>query len=124
MHIRNGLKAVRNVVLSGAKYFALSTYPAVSEHSVKIVRSIESNNSLVNVSIQCQTKDYCQLGAISDGGFYTNNINCHPFNFPLSKALLIQPSHQTFPIESDQIHIYPIDDELKNIVKRYDQACV
>lgn len=68
-------------------------------------------------------KDYCKLGQIKDGGFYANNINCPPFNFPVNKAILIQPSHVQLKMEPDEIHIYEIDEELKEIIKKYDKAC-
>ena len=100
MNIRNGLKAVQNVINSDAKYFAVSSYPA--------------NCSLVN---------FCRLGNITDGNYYTNNINCYPFNFPISKALVIEQSHTHFPDGTDELHIYPIDSELKAIVQQYDNAC-
>ena len=40
MHIKNGLKAVRNVINSGARFFALSTYPPDGKSSAPITRSI------------------------------------------------------------------------------------
>lgn len=123
MHIRNGLKAVRNVILSGAKYFALTSYPPNGKSSAANTRSIGKNESLPAKPIGCETKDYCKLGQINDGSFYANNINCPPFNFSLNKAILIQPSHVQFKMESDEIHIYEIDEELKQIVKQYDKAC-
>lgn len=124
MNIKNGLKAVRNVVNSGAKYFALSTYPPDGNSSISIKRSIGEKNSLPIMPDECQGKNYCTLGAIQDGDVYKNNINCPPFSFPLDRAILIQRSHAKFPMESDEIHIYPIDDHLKELVKQYDQACL
>jgi hypothetical protein len=124
MHIKNGLKAVRNVIMSGARFFALSTYPANETSSATNTRSLGKNESLLFLPIECANKSYCALGGIKDGDFYQNNINCHPFNFPLNKAILVQPSHATFVNEQDQIHIYQIDDELKKIVEQYDKACL
>lgn len=124
MHIRNALKAVRNVIKSGAKYFALSTYPPNDKSSADNRRSINKNEPLPKQPLGCATKNYCQLGAIKEGDVYRNNINCYPFNFPLDKALLVQPSHEKFQMESDEIHIYKIDDELKQIVEQYDKACI
>lgn len=124
MHIRNGLKAVRNVILSGAKFFALTTYPPNGRSSASNIRTIGNNESLPWTPIECINKTYCQQGAITDGGHYANNINCHPFSFPLNKSILMQPSHQKFVIEHDEMHIYKIDDELKNIVQQYDKACL
>ncbi|CAF1108734.1 unnamed protein product [Adineta steineri] len=126
MNIRNGLKAVRNVIMSGAKYFAVSTYPANGKSSAANTRSIAKNEPLPSMPVECQFMKYCTLGNIPDGDFYRNNINCDPFNFPLNKAILVQPSHQIFytEMERDEIHIYKIDDELKQIVKQYDEACI
>ncbi|CAF2198527.1 unnamed protein product [Rotaria magnacalcarata] len=123
MHIKNGLKAVRNVIMSGAKYFALSTYPPNGKPAGSVRRSIGKNSTLPLTLNECINSTYCSTGAITDGGFYQNNINCHPFNFPLSKAILVQPSHEKFPIEHDEMHIYKIDDEFKSIVEKYDKAC-
>ena len=124
MNIKNGLKAVRNVVNSGARFFALSTYPPNGRSSTPMTRSIGNNQSLPITPSECEGKNYCTLGAIKDGDFYLNNINCPPFSFPLNRAILVQSSHEKFSIESDEIHIYPIDDHLKQIVKQYDQACL
>ncbi|CAF3406291.1 unnamed protein product [Rotaria socialis] len=124
MHIRNALKAVRNIIQSGAKYFALSTYPPNDKSSAENKRSIDKNESLPRQPLGCETKNYCQLGAIKEGDVYRNNINCYPFNFPLDKAILVQPSHEKFQMEPDEIHIYIIDDELKQIVEQYDKACI
>jgi hypothetical protein len=123
MNIKNALKAVRNVIRSGAKFFALTTFPPNEQSSASNTRSIEKNESLPSVPIGCNTKDYCVLGRIKEGDVYHNNINCHPFNFPLNKTILLQPSHAKFPQESDEIHIYEIDEELKKIVEEYDKAC-
>ncbi|CAF4014508.1 unnamed protein product, partial [Rotaria sp. Silwood1] len=123
MHIRNGLKAVRNVVMSGAKFFALSTYPPNGKSSAPNTRSIGNNEPLPLTPTGCVNKNYCTDGAITDGGWYQNNINCYPFNFPLNKAILVQPSHAKFPMEHDEMHVYKIDDELKKIVQQYDKAC-
>ncbi|CAF0799154.1 unnamed protein product [Rotaria sordida] len=124
MHIRNGLKAVRNVIRSGGKYFALSSYPPNGKSSASNSRSIDKNEPLPKQPLDCATKNYCKLGAIKEGDVYGNNINCYPFNFPLNKAILVQPSHEKFQIEYDEIHIYKIDDELKQIVEQYDNACI
>ncbi|UJR19219.1 hypothetical protein I4U23_022348 [Adineta vaga] len=124
MNIRNGLKAVRNVVTSNAKYFAVSTYPPEKASPDTVTRSIEKNETLPLIPSGCSKKNYCKVGNITEGNWYPNNINCHPFNFPLNKAILVQPSHKIFSIEYDEIHIYKIDDELKNIVKHYDDACI
>jgi hypothetical protein len=123
MHIKNALKAVQNIIRSGAKFFALTTFPPNEKSSAPNTRSIEKNEPLPSMPTDCNWKDYCILGRIKEGDVYHNNINCHPFNFPLNKTILLQPSHQKFYMESDEIHIYPIDDELKNIVEQYDQAC-
>jgi hypothetical protein len=123
MNIRDGLKAVRNVIRSGAKFFALSSYPPAGSNKANNTRTIGGNQPLPRSPVGCETKDYCKLGNIESGGFYANNINCPPFNFPLSKSILVQQSHSTFVIENDEIHIYPIDNELKNIVEQYDKAC-
>jgi hypothetical protein len=123
MHIKNALKAVQNVIRSGARYFALTTYPPNGKASAPNYRSIETNEPLPSVPIGCDQENYCRVGNIKDGDFYKNNINCYPFNFPLSKAILLQPSHEKFALEADEIHIYPIDDELKRIVDQYDQVC-
>ncbi|CAF2344823.1 unnamed protein product [Rotaria sp. Silwood2] len=124
MHIRNGLKAVRNVIRSRAKYFALSSYPPKREFSTNTTRSINNKKSLPKQPLDCVSQNYCKLGAIKEGNVYGNNINCYPFNFPLNKAILVQPSHQTFYMEYDEIHIYKIDEELKQIVEQYDNACI
>ncbi|UJR21389.1 hypothetical protein I4U23_024480 [Adineta vaga] len=124
MHIQNGLKAVRNVIMSGAKFFALSSYAPYGRSSEKSTRSIGKNESLPQTIPNCGSVDYCKLGQIKDGGMYSNNINCYPFNFPLNKAILLQPSHYKFPIDTDEMHIYMIDDELKRIVAKYDTACL
>jgi hypothetical protein len=124
MHIRNGLKAVRNVIMSGAKYFAVSTYPPNGKSSAPNTRSIGKNESLPLAPLECSNQHYCKMGLIKDGGLYRNNINCYPFSFPLNKAILVQPSHTIFPMnDPDEIHIYKIDDELKRIVAQYDNAC-
>jgi hypothetical protein len=123
MHIKNALKAVQNVIRSGAKFFALTTFPPNEQSSAANPRSIEKNETLPSVPIGCETKNYCDIGNTKDGGFYHNNINCHPFNFPLDKAILVQRSHEKFPQESDEIHIYKIDEELIKIVGEYDKAC-
>ncbi|CAF1070705.1 unnamed protein product [Rotaria sordida] len=123
MHIRNGLKAVRNAIMSGAKFFALSTYPPNGKSSASNTRSIGKNESLPLTPVECMNKSYCISGGIKDGDWYPNNINCHPFNFPLNKAILVQPSHEKFHMEHDEIHIYKIDEELKKIVEKYDKAC-
>jgi hypothetical protein len=123
MHIRNGLKAVRNVVMSGARFFAVSSYPPYGKGSGSNTRSIGNNESLPLVPSECQNRNYCVLGKIQDGALYENNINCPPFNFPLNKAILVQPSHSKFYRDRDEIHIYEIDDELKKIVEQYDKAC-
>lgn len=123
MHIQNGLKAVRNLVMSGAKYVALSSYPPPTKAERNPSRAIDKNESLPRIPPECAMNNYCQLGSIKDGSFYHNNINCAPFNFPLNKAILVQPSHQVFKIELDEMHIYPIDEELKQIVQEYDRAC-
>jgi hypothetical protein len=123
MHIKNSLKAVRNVIMSGAKFFAVSTYPPNGNASASPHRSLEKNESLPLMPPGCLYKHYCANGKIKDGEFYHNNINCPPFNFPLNKAILVQPSHTTFVTEQDQIHIYKIDEELKTIVEQYDKAC-
>jgi hypothetical protein len=122
MNIKNGLKAVRNVIMSGAKFFAVSSYPAIGTSSN--IRSLENNESLPFMPIDCVNKTYCDIGNITDGDYYENNINCYPFNFPLNKAILVQPSHASFPIEPDEIHIYKIDEELKKVVEQYDKACL
>ncbi len=124
MHIKNGLKAVRNVIMSGAKFFAVSTFPPNEKASAPNMRSLEKNESLPFMPIDCVYKSYCSAGNIKDGDFYHNNINCHPFNFPLNKAILVQLSHASFSHESDEMHIYKIDDELKRIVEQYDKACL
>ncbi|CAF1194226.1 unnamed protein product, partial [Didymodactylos carnosus] len=100
MSIKNGLRAVKNVVLSGAKYFAVSSYPAPCVEKICAVRNIV------------------------DGGFYHNNINCPPFNFPINATIFKQPSHSQFKSEKDEFHMYKIDDILKQIVKQYDKACM
>ncbi|CAF2412198.1 unnamed protein product [Rotaria sp. Silwood2] len=123
MHIRNGLKAVRNVIMSGAKFFALSTYPPNGRSSASNTRSIGKNESLPLIPTECVNKTYCTYGAIKDGDWYANNINCYPFNFPLNKAILVQQSHEKFGMEQDEMHIYKIDEELKKIVEQYDNAC-
>jgi ubiquinone/menaquinone biosynthesis C-methylase UbiE len=123
MHIKNGLKSVQNIIRSGAKFFALSTYPPNGTSSASKTRSIEKNETLPLMPAECNSKNYCTLGEIKDGGTYPNNINCYPFNFPLAKAILVQPSHATFFMETDEIHIYKIDEELKRIVEQYDEAC-
>jgi ubiquinone/menaquinone biosynthesis C-methylase UbiE len=123
MHIKNGLKAVQNVVRSGAKFFALTSFPPNGKSSASNTRSIEKNESLPLLPAECDQKNYCEMGNIKDGDYYTNNINCYPFNFPLNKAILLQPSHEKFHMESDEIHIYEINDELKQIVEQYDHAC-
>lgn len=123
MHIRNGLQAVRNIVSSGAKYIVVSSYPPNNQapsHS----RSIGKNETLPTIPSECDKQDYCQLGSINDGNMYSNNINCPPFNFPLHKAVLIQPSHKQFLHENDEIHAYRIDEELKQIVQNYEKACL
>ncbi len=124
MHILNGLKAVRNVIMSGAKFFALSTYPPNGNASASNYRLLGKNESLPFMPIECVNKSYCSYGKIKDGTMYWNNINCHPFNFPLNKALLVQPSHEKFFMETDEIHIYEIDEELKKVVEQYDKACL
>ncbi len=124
MNIKNGLKAVRNVIMSGAKFFAVSSYPPNGKFSVLNTRSLEKHESLPFMPIDCVNKTYCAIGNIKDGGLYQNNINCYPFNFPLNKAILVQPSHASFPIEPDEIHIYKIDEELKKVVEQYDKACL
>ena len=89
MHIRNGLQAIRNIVSSGAKYIALSSYPPGKQppsHS----RSIGKNETLPAVLSACDQEDYCQLGSIADGNMYFNKI----------------------------------DEELKQIVQNYSQACL
>ncbi len=123
MDIRNGLKAVRNVVMSGARFFAVSTYPPNGKSSASNTRSIGSNESLPLFPSECQNRSYCAPGKIKEGDMYGNNINCHPFNFPLNKAILVQPSHSKFVMEVDEMHIYKIDDDLKKIVEQYDKAC-
>lgn len=122
MNIMNGLKAVRNAVLSGAKFIVVSSYPP-RKSSTPRLRSLDGNEPLPSVSELCQGIDFCKRGAINDGGFYGNNINCPPFNFPLEKALLVQASHKQFPVERDEIHVYAIDNELISIVQKYDRAC-
>ena len=124
MHIRDGLKAIRHIVMSGAKYVALNSYPSSGNSRENLTRSSDRNILSPNSSFDCHRQNYCRLGAITTGRFYLNNINCYPFNFPSNKALLIQPSHRTFPMDHDEIHIYPIDDELKRIVEQYDRACL
>ncbi|CAF0821592.1 unnamed protein product [Rotaria sp. Silwood1] len=124
MHIQNGLKAVRNVIRSGAKYFALSSYPPNQIFSPNTSRSINKMEPLPRKPFECEIRNYCKTGAIKDGDFYENNINCYPFNFPLDKAILVKPSHTKFMTEYDEIHIYKIDDELKHIVEQYDNACI
>lgn len=122
MHIRNGLRAIQNVVLSGVKYLALTSFPPNDQPSLN-ERSIEKKEPLPSVPSLCTKQDYCVLGNITDGSFYKNNINCPPFNFPLNKSMLVQPSHKQFPKEHDEIHVYAIDDELKQIVQQYDKSC-
>jgi hypothetical protein len=100
MNVRNGLNAVRNVITSNARFFAVSSYPA-----------------------NCSSVNFCVLGNIVDGNFYQNNINCQPFGFPSGKALIIKKSHNHFPDGTDELHIYPIDSELKSIVEKYDKTC-
>ena len=122
MHVRNGLQAVYNAVMSGAKYFALTSYPPNNQPSTE-TRALEKNESLPSEPLFCNKQDYCLTGLLKDGGFYQNNINCPPFNFPLNKSLLVQPSHQQFKMENDEIHVYKIDDGLKQIVQHYHKAC-
>jgi hypothetical protein len=110
--------------MSGAKFFAVSSYPPDGKASASNMRSLEKNESLPFMPIGCVNRTYCNVGNIKDGDMYRNNINCHPFNFPLNKAILVQLSHASFSHEPDEIHIYKIDDELKKIVKQYDKACV
>jgi hypothetical protein len=109
--------------MSGAKFFAVSTYPPNGNSSASNTRSLEKNESLPFMPIDCIHQSYCALGGIKDGETYFNNINCYPFNFPLNKAILVQPSHATFFEEPDEIHIYKIDEELIKIVEQYDRAC-
>lgn len=123
MHIKIALKAVRNVIMSGAKFFAVSTFPPNGKSSAPNTRSIGKNELLPLMPTECTNKTYCAIGAIKDEDYYKNNINCHPFSFPLNKAILVQPSHATFPMETDEIHIYQIDEDLKKIVEQYDNAC-
>lgn len=122
MNIHNGLKAVRNAVNSGAKFLAVSSYPPHNK-GPSSSRSLGKNETLPIVSELCQNADFCKFGAIEDGGYYQNNINCPPYNFPLHKALLVQPSHKQFQHENDEIHVYAIDDDIKKIVEQYDKAC-
>jgi hypothetical protein len=109
--------------MSGARFFAVSTYPPNGKSSASNTRSIGSNESLPVAPSGCQNRNYCTLGRIQDGALYENNINCPPFNFPLNKAILVQPSHLQFYRDRDEMHIYEIDDELKRIVEQYDKAC-
>lgn len=123
MHIRNGLQTIRNVVLSGVKYLAVTSFPPNDQPTVNR-RSIDKKESLPSMAPLCDKQDYCVLGNITDGDFYKNNINCPPFNFPLKKSMLVQPSHKHFLKEYDEIHVYRIDNELRQIVQQYDKACL
>lgn len=102
----------------------MSSYPPNGKSSVDNTRPMNQNVSLPKQPLNCIDKNYCKLGNINEGNVYFNNINCYPFNFPLNTAILIQPSHEKFKIESDEIHIYKIDDELKQIVEQYDKVCI
>jgi len=95
MNILNGLAAVKNIIFSGAKYFLVSSYPR-------------------------KCVDFCRAGNITDGKFYRNNMNCPPFEFPA--PLFRKPSHNP-PVEKDEIHLYKIDDDLKERAKHYDNKC-
>jgi hypothetical protein len=95
INILDGLLAVKNIIFSGSTYFLVSTFPD-------------------------QCVDICRLGNITNGGFYHNNINCPPFNFP--PPLFKMRSHVSIK-ENDEIHLYKIDDILKDKAKRFDQSC-
>lgn len=98
MPIKDALKAIANIVLYGGdiKYLAVTSFPG-----------------------SC-SEDNCATGRIASGGFYHNNMNCHPFNFPTPIAK--QRSHLTFEHESDEIHIYDVR-QLRPIVKAYPEDC-
>jgi hypothetical protein len=95
INILDALVAVKNIIFSGSKYFLVSTSP----------------ESCV---------DYCRVGNITDGDFYHNNINCPPFNFP---APLFKMASHNAAKENDEMHLYKIDDILKDKAKNYDQSC-
>jgi len=119
MTIFDGLTAVRNIVASGAKYFAVSSYPP--ESNDRLARSSPPEQYVQ----KCQTdpelmKKFCKWGSKAEeaGWFYPNVMRCFPFNFP--PPIYDKPSHQTFKIEDDHLMIFRVQD-LVPVVAKYDQ---
>ena len=77
MNIMDGMRAIRNILKSNVKYWAVSNYPFRKQ--------------------ECTLKYYCNAGNIKAGGWYRNNFDCPPFNFP--EPLSRVASHPIF--ESD-----------------------
>ena len=121
MTIFDSLKAVRNIVNSGAKYFAVSSYPphsvdARAPHPQVYARGAAGSARYVGHSSEedyiqrCQTSDelkrkFCRSGQRTEeaGWFFTNVMRCFPFNFPA--PVLDKASHETFKIEADHLQI-------------------
>ena len=130
MTVFDGLLAVRNIVNSGAKYFAVSSYPpeALDRKALGILGTSRSSVAWRNEEYiqRCQNSDelkrlFCRAGkrVESTGWFYPNVMRCFPFNFPA--PILDKPSHETFKIEADHLQVYQVSD-LKSVVALYDQS--
>eukprot|EP01006_Ploeotia_vitrea_P010078 TRINITY_DN257_c0_g1_i1.p1 TRINITY_DN257_c0_g1~~TRINITY_DN257_c0_g1_i1.p1 ORF type:complete len:356 (+),score=13.91 TRINITY_DN257_c0_g1_i1:12-1079(+) len=94
MDVNRVIEAVRRIVLeSGAKYWIVSSYPE-----------------------KCHTFTNCKGPRKAGTGAFHNAMKCGPFNF--TNVLWEVKSHQTFPIESDLMTCYKVED-LKPIVESW-----
>lgn len=135
MTVFDGLLAVKSIVHSGAKYFAVSSYlPGTVDRKWKSLglssqrapgqpMGLRREDDYIR---ECQTSDelkrkFCKPGQRTEetGWWYPNVMRCFPFNFP--PPIVDRPSHETFKIENDHLQIYRVDD-LKSVVAQYDLA--
>ena len=103
--LSEGLKFVRNVVLSpGIKYWAVTSY-----------QDRKGNDHAISGDVN---KDMSAHLA-----FYGNNMDIEPFNLPKENIVYQGRSHPDFmkaPIDADLFVVYRIDENMRNIVKKYD----
>ena len=89
--LNEGLKFVKNVILSDIEYWAVTSYPS------------EKN------------------GNITTGNWYENNLEIEPFNLPKENIVFKKKSHVTSKYkEEDYFIVFKIDQNIKEIVQKYD----
>eukprot|EP01084_Bolivina_argentea_P221953 375798_1 len=92
--LNDGLKFVRNVVMSNISYWGVTSYP-----------------SNINNNIDIQTA----------GGMYRNNLEMYPFNLSSENVNILfrEKSHKFIQVENDFFFIYKIDDKIKSFVTNH-----